>query len=195
MPRETRKQRAAQKQAQTELRARQQAAELARALERWQDFSHDSLQAIHRRSRASDYLTIHAAAEEDDRMDTSVDSAALSDAIQADISGTSRNQTPAGPNTLLGPSKCQGESEGGLHHHRAAHLGCHHSPFPHVHVGTFAHVIDKAQSPPPPPAVLRVQRSKGRMMLMATLTWTPHKKPPIIHRSDPRPLRLLERHF
>ena len=48
MPRETREQRAARKQAQAEMRARQQAAELARALERRQDF--DSLHTIHGRS-------------------------------------------------------------------------------------------------------------------------------------------------
>jgi len=60
MPRETREQRAARKQAQAEMRARQQAAELARALERRQDFSHDSLQTIRGRSRASS-ATIHAA--------------------------------------------------------------------------------------------------------------------------------------
>ena len=40
-------------------------------------------------------------------------------------------------------------------------------------------------------AVLRAQRQKLRMMLMATLTWIPSKKPPIILWSDPRPLRLL----
>ena len=53
MLRETRKQRAARKQAQAEMRARQQAVELAHALERRQDFLHDSLQTIHGRSRAS----------------------------------------------------------------------------------------------------------------------------------------------
>jgi hypothetical protein len=54
MPRETREQRAARKQAQAELHARQQAVELARALKRRQDFSHDSLQTIRGRSRAGD---------------------------------------------------------------------------------------------------------------------------------------------
>ncbi len=58
MPRETREQRAGRKQAQAEMRARQQAAELARALERRQDF--DSLHTIHGRSRASS-ATIRAA--------------------------------------------------------------------------------------------------------------------------------------
>lgn len=66
MPRETREQRAARKQAQAEMRARQQALELARALERrQQDFSsssaHDnsSMQTIRGRSRTSE-LTIRA---------------------------------------------------------------------------------------------------------------------------------------
>ena len=55
MPRETREQRAARKQVQAELRARQQAAELARALERRQDISHDiSIQTIRGRSRPTD---------------------------------------------------------------------------------------------------------------------------------------------
>lgn len=58
MPRETREQRAARKQAQAEMRARQQALELARALER-RDFSHDSMQTIRGRSRPSE-LTIRA---------------------------------------------------------------------------------------------------------------------------------------
>ena len=61
MPRETREQRAARKQAQAEMRARQQAVELARALERRQEFSHDSLQTIRGRSRASE-LTIRPTA-------------------------------------------------------------------------------------------------------------------------------------
>jgi hypothetical protein len=56
MPRETREQRAARKQVQAEMRARQQAAELARALERRQDISHDiSMQTIRGRSRPSDF--------------------------------------------------------------------------------------------------------------------------------------------
>jgi hypothetical protein len=59
MPRETREQRAARKQAQAELRARQQAVDLARALERRQDFSHDSLLTLRGRSRASE-ATIRA---------------------------------------------------------------------------------------------------------------------------------------
>jgi hypothetical protein len=58
MPRETREQRVARKQAQAEIRARQQ--ELARALERRQDFSLDSMQTIRGRSRASS-ATIRAA--------------------------------------------------------------------------------------------------------------------------------------
>jgi len=61
MPRETREQRAARKQAQAEIRARQQAVELARALERRQEFSHDNLQTIRGRSRASE-LTIRPTA-------------------------------------------------------------------------------------------------------------------------------------
>jgi hypothetical protein len=59
MPREAREQCAAWKQAQAEMRARQQAVELARALERRQEFSHDNLQTIRGRSRASE-LTIRA---------------------------------------------------------------------------------------------------------------------------------------
>jgi hypothetical protein len=154
MPRETREQRAARKLAQAEMRARQQVADVTRALERRQDVPHDSMQTIRGRSRASE-LTIRATIDvsvnlqptrrptphpgdsltfsllilqDDDRMDTSADSAALSDdsnATQADISGvdsptptsdaafaaagsdvdtststdTSRNQTPAGSNT------------------------------------------------------------------------------------------------
>jgi len=57
MPRETRVQRTARKQTQAEMRARLQAVELVRALERRQDFSHDSLQTIRGRSRVSE-LTI-----------------------------------------------------------------------------------------------------------------------------------------
>ena len=172
MPRETREQRAARKQAQAEMRARQQAVELARALERRQEFSHDNLQTIRGRSRASE-LTIRAtttAAEvnaslltlapgqsnpksdssfcwnfwfqDDDRMDTSADSAALSDdsnATQADISGidsptptsdaasaaagsdpdtststdTSRHQTPAGSNTPTSTVEVPGRDRSG----------------------------------------------------------------------------------
>ncbi|KAI9507871.1 hypothetical protein F5148DRAFT_1201335 [Russula earlei] len=140
MPRETREQRAARKQAQAELRARQQAA---RDFEQRQDFLHGSIQTIRGRSRASE-LTIRAAAaaEEDERMDTSLDSAALSDdsnATQADISGvdspvptfdaasaaagsdqdtatstdTSRNQTPAGSNTPTGTVEVPGRDRSG----------------------------------------------------------------------------------
>jgi hypothetical protein len=61
MPRETREQRAAGKQDQAEVRARQQAVELARALERRQEYSHDSLQTICGRGRASE-LTIRPTA-------------------------------------------------------------------------------------------------------------------------------------
>ncbi|KAH9972393.1 hypothetical protein BJV74DRAFT_889215 [Russula compacta] len=139
--------RAARKQAQAEMRARQQAVELARALERrQQDFSsssaHDnsSMQTIRGRSRTSE-LTIRAT-EEDDRMDTSADSAALSDdsnATQADVSGvdsptppsdaafaaagsdadtststdTSRNQTPAGSNTPTATVEVPGRDRSG----------------------------------------------------------------------------------
>ena len=56
MPRETRKRHAARKQAQAEVRAHQQAVKLARALERRQEFSHDSLQIIRGRSRASELM-------------------------------------------------------------------------------------------------------------------------------------------
>ncbi|KAI0293510.1 hypothetical protein B0F90DRAFT_1822026 [Multifurca ochricompacta] len=147
MPRETREQRAARKQAQAEMRARQQAADLARALERRQDMPHDGTQTIRGRSRVSE-LTIRVAAaaatttttEEDDRMDTSADSAALSDdssATQADISGidsptpasdaasaaagsdpdtstdTSRHQTPAGSNTPTGAVEVPGRDRSG----------------------------------------------------------------------------------
>ncbi|KAI9436117.1 hypothetical protein BJY52DRAFT_658748 [Lactarius psammicola] len=144
MPRETREQRAARKQVQAELRARQQAAELARALERRQDIPHDvTMQTIRGRSRPSeltDRTVVAAAAEEDDRMDTSVDSATLSDdssATQADISGvdsptpasdtasaaassdpdtstdTSRHQTPAGSNTPTGTVEVPGRNRSG----------------------------------------------------------------------------------
>ncbi|KAI0247708.1 hypothetical protein BJV78DRAFT_1243454 [Lactifluus subvellereus] len=138
MPRETREQRAARKQAQAEMRARQQVADLARALERRQD---DGTQTIRGRSRVSE-LTIRATIEDDDRMDTSADSAALSDdsnATQADISGvdsptptsdaafaaagsdvdtststdTSRHQTPAGSNTPTGAVEVPGRDRSG----------------------------------------------------------------------------------
>ncbi|KAI0259124.1 hypothetical protein BC834DRAFT_661159 [Gloeopeniophorella convolvens] len=138
MPRETREQRAARKQAQAELRARQQAAELQRALERRQDGPLDSTRTIRGRSRGSE-ATIRAI-EDDDQMDTSADSAALSDdsnATQADISGidsptpasdaasaaagsdvdtstdTSTNQTPAGSNTPTGTVEVPGRDRSG----------------------------------------------------------------------------------
>ena len=66
MPRETREQRAARKQVQAEMRARQQAAELARALERRQDIPHDiTMQTIRGRSRPSELAdrTVIVAAE------------------------------------------------------------------------------------------------------------------------------------
>ena len=165
MPRETREQRAARKQVQAEMRARQQAAELARALDRRQDISHDiSIQTIRGRSRPSDFSnrTIVPAAvevlsmsdsfpflkylflnyQDEDRMDTSADSATLSDdssATQADISGvdsptpasdaasaaagsdpdtststeTSRHQTPAGSNTPTGTVEVPGRNRSG----------------------------------------------------------------------------------
>ncbi|KAH9012498.1 hypothetical protein EDB85DRAFT_2222926 [Lactarius pseudohatsudake] len=138
MPRETREQHAVRKQVQAEMRAHQQATELARALKRRQDIPHNiTMQAIHRRSCMSELTLRAAASEEDDRMDTSVDSATLSDdssAMQADISGvdsptpapdaalaatgsdpdtstdTSRHQTPAGSNTPTGTVEVPGRN-------------------------------------------------------------------------------------
>jgi hypothetical protein len=104
MPRETREQRAARKQVQAEIRARQQVAELARALERRQGPHDVTMQIIRGRTRPSELADLAAEVcsgfslpahisdsfpyQEDDRMDSSADSATLSDdssATQADI--------------------------------------------------------------------------------------------------------------
>ena len=244
MPRETREQRAARKQAQADMRARQQAAELARALERRQDFSHDSLQTIRGRSRASS-ATIRAA---------EVDISSILAHLQTDrpisdsfplhppffflafflfsrrMTGWTHlptrqrcqttlmrhrltyqvltppplppmlrrlqlavTQTPQHPpihqeirrqrdqTHLPGPSKYLGEIE-------AAPLSHDPSGTPLPLVGPSAHVIGKVPSLRLPPAALRAQRRKPRMTVMATLTWIPRKKQPIIPRSGLRPL-------
>ncbi|KAH9023169.1 hypothetical protein EDB85DRAFT_1894926 [Lactarius pseudohatsudake] len=85
---ETREQCAARKQVQAEMHARQQAAELARALERRQDIPHDIImQTIRGRSPTGSYP------------DTSTD--------------TSRHQMPAGSNTPTGTVEVPGRNRSG----------------------------------------------------------------------------------
>ena len=133
-------------------------------------------------------------------MDTSADLAALSDdsnATQADILGVG-SPTPmsdaasaaagSDPDTspirqgirhrldrtsLLAPSRCLDETRAGL-------LSPDLSGTPLLsfhHVGTFVHVIDKAQSLLQPLAGLRAQRLKPRTTVMVTWTWILRRKP------------------
>jgi hypothetical protein len=83
------------------------------------------------------------------------------------------------------PWKFQGETAAGQLSH-----GQSGTAPPFLHVGPFAHVIDKVRSPRQPLGVLLAPRRKLRTMAMATLTWIPRRIRPIIRRSDPRLLPL-----
>ncbi|KAI0710354.1 hypothetical protein C8T65DRAFT_777917 [Cerioporus squamosus] len=107
MPRETREQRMARRQAQSEMRQRQQAAELARALER-------QIAADRRTIRPADTSAQSADTSQEEPMQTEQATPSASRAQDTDTSAdTSTNATPNGSNTPTGAVVVPGRDRSG----------------------------------------------------------------------------------
>ncbi|KAI0691831.1 hypothetical protein C8T65DRAFT_587083 [Cerioporus squamosus] len=107
MPRETREQRMARRQAQSEMRQRQQAAELARALER-------QIAADRRTIRPADTSAQSADTSQEEPMQTEQATPSASRAQDTDTSAdTSTNATPNGSNTPTGTVVVPGRDRSG----------------------------------------------------------------------------------